>query len=119
MLLSFTGLKQAEVTAEMLSGMDIYDFSESDGEDTPVYSGALISEVLRLIGANSAKSITVNLGGSDMTLDFLLSDMDLSSAIFAVIKDGKLITDGSSMIIFTTADGFNYILSVTDPYILG
>lgn len=113
-LITFTGLVEAGLTAEQLSGMDIYDFSESMGDDTPVFSGPLVSEVLRLAGANDVSVITITFG-QGMTMDFMLTDFDLSTAIFAVIKDGKLL-ENENMFICTTTEGFNYIFSVTEPY---
>ena len=114
-LLTFTGSVEVQLTAEQLSGMDIYDYSETTGSDTPVYSGPLVTEVLRMAGAQDASVITVTLGG--MTMDFMMSDFDRDTAIFAVIKDGKLV-ENTSYFICTTTEEFNYILDVSTPYIL-
>ena len=116
-LLTFTGIKEAQVTAAQLAGLPLYEYSESSADDTPVYRGPLVKDVLALIGADNATKLSISYEGVPMTHEFVISELELDTAIFAVIRDGKLMEDGS-VFICTTDEGFNYLLSVSEPYTL-
>ena len=115
-LLTFEGLKQAQVTAGQLAELPLYEYSESTGEDTPVYRGPRIMDVLALIGAEGANKLVVTYPEVGVSHEFSIADIDAETSIFAVIKDGKL-TDNSTLIC-STSDGFNYVLIVDGAYTL-
>lgn len=114
-LLSFTGAVEAEVTAEQLKALDLYDYSESSGEDTPVFSGPLVRDVLALIGADGVSSINVLLGGGQAKQSFELANIDLETALFAVLKDGSLMHGNKSVLVCKTLDGFSYVQYIDAP----
>lgn len=115
-LLTFEGVKQAQVTAGQLAELPLYEYSESSGEDTPVYRGPLVTDVLALIGATGATKIVITYPEVGVSHEFVISELDPETSIFAVIKDGKL-TENSTFICSTT-DGFNYVLIVDGVYTL-
>lgn len=114
-LLTFNGLVEAEVTAGQLKELEFYEYSDSSDDDTPAYSGPLVRDVLKLIGAENAVKITIKYDAVDVVREFVLADVDLEKAMFAVIRDGEVMS-GGSVFICPTADGFNYIINVDTAY---
>ena len=117
-LISFTGAKEAQVTAGQLKQAELYDYTESQADDTPVFSGPLVRDVLALIGAENAESFTVVLGSGAYNQSFSIKELDLDTALFGVLKDGKLIGEGRCVLICVTHDGFSYVQEVNEPLVL-
>ena len=117
-LISFTGLKEAEVTAAQLKDMKMYEYTETTGDETPVFCGPLVRDVLAAIGASEASSMNIMLGGGQASRSFNISELDLDTAILAVIMDGSVQGEGVCTLVCTTHDGFSYLLNVNSPIVL-
>ena len=117
-LISFTGYVEAEVTAEQLKTLDVFDYTETQGDDTPVFTGVLVKDLLELIGAGDAVTLTVTMGGGAAKRDFALANMELDTAMFAFFSDGTPMKDGVCTLICTMLDGFGYTQTVAEPIVL-
>ena len=118
-VIRFTGEAEAEVTIGQIKALSLRQYSESADDDTPVFSGPSMADVLGIIGGNKADTITISFGNAASNLVFNLADIDLSSALFAVFKDGKLMGENKSTLICSTSDGFEYVTEIEEPIILG
>ena len=118
-LIRFKGAVEADVTAEQLKELSVFDYTETQGDDTPVFTGVLVKDLMELIGAADAQKLTITMGGGAAELDFAMDNMDLDTAMFAFIKNGAPIKDGGSMLICKTLDGFGYTQNIDEPVVGG
>ena len=117
-LIRFTGLAEAEVTAKDIAEMDLYEYTETTLSDTPVFCGPLVRDVLAGIGASQAKTLKIMLGGGKADRSFGIAELNLDTAMFAVMKDGALSGEGRCTLICVTLDGFSYMLDADSAIVL-
>lgn len=118
-LVAFDGLVNAGLTVAQAKQQQLVDFDRKDEEDTPALSGILLKDLLALVGAENAKSITVNYDEASFAKTFELAKLDMDTAMVYILRNGMAIGEGNSFLVLTDADGFEYSIEVKKPLTLG
>ena len=118
-LVAFDGIVSAGLTVAQAKQQQLVELDRGTEEDVPAMSGMLLKDVLALVGAENAKSVTVNFDEASFARTFELAKLDMDSAMVYFLRNGKAMGEGKCCLVITDADGFEYTLDVEKPLTLG
>ncbi len=109
-ILSFTGLVEANVTVAQLKELTFVTHEGASADD-PDFSGPSFKDVMALIGAENVTGLTA-VFNDEFSQSFNTADFDVDSAFFAVLRDGASMGENNGFLMLVTNDGFNYMLEL-------